>query len=139
MKSRKIFAVIYAAVLSASLIGCDESSTGENSPADKNSSEAVTEAATEAITTEETTVTTLEITSFTKMTTISLMELTKPAEEEKETDSPDKKAEEIQSMMSYFRSGGKFSGYNWKNEYIEFDLGGEDNSTTTEVDTNGGE
>ena len=136
MKSGKIFAVIYAAVLSASLIGCDESSTGENSPADKNSSEAVTEAATEAITTEETTVTTLEITSFTKMTTISLME---PAEEEKETDSPDKKAEEIQSMMSYFRSGGKFSGYNWKNEYIEFDLGGEDNSTTTEVDTNGGE
>ena len=135
MKSGKIFAVIYAAVLSASLIGCDESSKGENSPADKNSSEAVTE----AITTEETTVTTLEITSFTKMTTISLMELTKPAEEEKETDSPDKKAEEIQSMMSYFRSGGKFSGYNWKNEYIEFDLGGEDNSTTTEVDTNGGE
>ena len=137
MKSGKIFAVIYAAVLSASLIGCGESSTGENSSADKNSSEAVTEAAT--VTTEETTVTTLEITSFTKMTTISLMELTKPAEEEKETDSPDKKAEEIQSMMSYFRSGGKFSGYNWKNEYIEFDLGGEDNSTTTEVDTNGGE
>ena len=137
MKSGKIFAVIYAAVLSASLIGCGESSTGENSSVDKNSSEAVTEAATEAITTEETTVTTLEITSFTKMTTISLMELTKPAEEK--TDSPDKKAEEIQSMMSYFRSGGKFSGYNWKNEYIEFDLGGEDNSTTTEIDTNGGE